>query len=225
MSGAGGSADASSPCLWCRSYRYYFLELPSADFKLSSCSAPRTDRAVPRDFTKGLLLDNFKELFSSLDGLVFDEIKARLCLKELTPVWLRCSANSILKRLCDLFDPYFGCDLYGETPCKQTGRSKTKLLNDAADPPIEKSSGHRLCATVAPGGKRLDPPASSVGESCVGVSDCESDESDQFGVSHGGKRLDPPSCVGCSYCDSHATGETNTKVESQVVPICKFLII
>lgn len=160
MSGPGGSADACSPCDWCRNHRYFFQEQHSADSKPSSRPAPRTNTALPQEFTKGLLLRYFPKLFknrATLDGLVFADIQALLCEEVLKPVCPRLPANSMLRRLYDLFQPSAGCLGDGEPPCKQTGRSKTFGLR--GDPPIEKSTTG------------------------------ETDESDQFGVSHGGREL------------------------------------
>ena len=136
MSEAGGSADASSSCKWCTSYRRFFHELPSADIRASECSAPRTDRALPNQITKELLLGYFPEQFNSraaLNDLVFDDIQARLRIQVLKPVCDACSANSVLKRLCELLDPRAGCDGDGQTPCKQTGRCKEMLFDDALE--------------------------------------------------------------------------------------------
>jgi len=192
MSEAGGSADASFSCKWCTSYRRFFHELPSADIRASECSAQQTDRALPNQITKELLLGYFPEQFNSraaLNDLVFDDIQARLRIQVLKPVCDACSANSVLKRLCELLDPRAGCDGDGQTPCKQTGRGKEMLFDDAlklvsagpcGGPPIEQSRNLRPCP-VLPGGKRLDQPEGADRESCL-----------SGGVSNGGKRLDPP---------------------------------
>ena len=175
MSGPGGSADACSPCDWCRNHRYFFQEQHSADSKPSSRPAPRTNTALPQEFTKGLLLRYFPKLFKNrakLDGLVFADIQALLCEEVLKPMRPRLPPNSMLRRLYDLFQPSAGCLGDGEPPCKQTGRSKTFGLR--GDPPIEKSTTG------------------------------ETDESDQFGVSHGGERIDSH-----AGCDAQETGESD----------------